>query len=162
MKTFLTVLLLAVLVVGMLAPPADAWGRHGYRYWNPLGILFAPLVLAGALVTAPFVIAGSAIAAATPPPAPVYAPPGPAYAPAPAYAAPVAAYRRPVAAYPPPPPPPPPPPAYQAPVAAYPSPAPMAAAAPAAPSYWYYCQNPAGYYPYVSECPGGWLTVTPR
>ena len=134
MKTFLTVLLLAVLVVGMLAPPADAWGRHGYRYWNPLGILFAPLVLAGALVTAPFVIAGSAIAAATPPPAPVYAPPGPAYAPAPAYAAPVAAY----------------PPA-----------APMVAAAPTAPSYWYYCQNPAGYYPYVSECPGGWLTVTP-
>ncbi len=26
---------------------------------------------------------------------------------------------------------------------------------------WYYCQNPQGYYPYVKECPGGWLTVVP-
>ncbi len=30
-------------------------------------------------------------------------------------------------------------------------------------SYWYYCSNPAGYYPYVAECPGGWrpVPVTP-
>ena len=27
--------------------------------------------------------------------------------------------------------------------------------------YWYYCQNPAGYYPYVQQCPGGWMTVVP-
>ena len=26
-------------------------------------------------------------------------------------------------------------------------------------SLWYYCQNPAGYYPYVSACPGGWTPV---
>ncbi|HSB72197.1 MAG TPA: hypothetical protein VLT62_22955 [Candidatus Methylomirabilis sp.] len=29
------------------------------------------------------------------------------------------------------------------------------------PTYWYYCPNPAGYYPYVKQCPPGWLTVVP-
>jgi hypothetical protein len=29
------------------------------------------------------------------------------------------------------------------------------------PAYWYYCQNPPGYYPYIKKCPGGWLTVVP-
>jgi len=24
---------------------------------------------------------------------------------------------------------------------------------------WYYCAQPAGYYPYVAACPGGWQTV---
>lgn len=28
-----------------------------------------------------------------------------------------------------------------------------------APQYWYYCANPAGYYPYVAQCPGGWQRV---
>ncbi len=28
--------------------------------------------------------------------------------------------------------------------------------------YWYYCQDPAGYYPTVAACPGGWLQVAPR
>ena len=28
-------------------------------------------------------------------------------------------------------------------------------------SYWYYCQNPQGYYPYVQQCPEGWQTVVP-
>ena len=28
-------------------------------------------------------------------------------------------------------------------------------------SYWYYCRNPKGYYPYVKTCPGGWLRVAP-
>lgn len=27
--------------------------------------------------------------------------------------------------------------------------------------YWYYCSNPAGYYPYVNQCPGGWQQVDP-
>ena len=27
--------------------------------------------------------------------------------------------------------------------------------------YWAYCQAPQGYYPYVTECPGGWLPVAP-
>jgi hypothetical protein len=29
----------------------------------------------------------------------------------------------------------------------------------APPTYVYYCGNPAGYYPYVPECPGGWQKV---
>ncbi|HWU36839.1 MAG TPA: hypothetical protein VN203_04270, partial [Candidatus Acidoferrum sp.] len=29
------------------------------------------------------------------------------------------------------------------------------------PTYWYYCQNPQGYYPHVQQCPGGWMTVVP-
>ena len=32
-------------------------------------------------------------------------------------------------------------------------------AAPVAPYYWYYCQNPAGYYPYVTQCSGAWQPV---
>ena len=27
--------------------------------------------------------------------------------------------------------------------------------------YWYYCNNPEGYYPYVKECPSGWRQVDP-
>ena len=34
---------------------------------------------------------------------------------------------------------------------------PPAASAPS----WYYCENPRGYYPYVSQCPGGWRAVPP-
>jgi hypothetical protein len=29
------------------------------------------------------------------------------------------------------------------------------------PSYWHFCQNPEGYYPYVKDCPSGWMTVVP-
>ena len=25
--------------------------------------------------------------------------------------------------------------------------------------YWYRCNQPDGYYPYVTQCPGGWLQV---
>ncbi len=28
-------------------------------------------------------------------------------------------------------------------------------------SYWYYCENPQGYYPYIKSCPGGWKKVVP-
>jgi hypothetical protein len=28
--------------------------------------------------------------------------------------------------------------------------------------YWYYCQDPQGYYPYVKSCPGGWMKVVPQ
>ena len=28
--------------------------------------------------------------------------------------------------------------------------------------YWYYCQDPQGYYPYIKNCPGGWITVVPK
>jgi hypothetical protein len=29
-------------------------------------------------------------------------------------------------------------------------------------NYWYYCQNPQGYYPYINSCPGGWMKVVPQ
>jgi hypothetical protein len=28
--------------------------------------------------------------------------------------------------------------------------------------YWYYCQGPKGYYPYVKKCPKGWMKVVPE
>ena len=31
-----------------------------------------------------------------------------------------------------------------------------------APSYWYYCEDAKAYYPYVQQCPAGWLTVVPQ
>ena len=36
------------------------------------------------------------------------------------------------------------------------------APAPSQQAYWYYCQNAGAYYPYVKECPGGWMQVVPR
>lgn len=30
------------------------------------------------------------------------------------------------------------------------------------PHYWYYCADRKAYYPYVSECPEGWLRVVPH
>jgi hypothetical protein len=32
---------------------------------------------------------------------------------------------------------------------------------PQEPQYWYYCQDPQGYYPYVKQCPNGWMKVVP-
>lgn len=29
-------------------------------------------------------------------------------------------------------------------------------------SYWYYCRNPEGYYPYVKQCSGQWIKVPPQ
>jgi hypothetical protein len=29
-------------------------------------------------------------------------------------------------------------------------------------SYWYFCAESQGYYPYVKECPGGWQRVSPQ
>jgi hypothetical protein len=41
-------------------------------------------------------------------------------------------------------------------------PAPQAPAQPPSPSsFWYYCEDPQGYYPYVQQCPGGWRPVAP-
>ena len=39
---------------------------------------------------------------------------------------------------------------------------PTAPPAPPSPSAWYYCQNPAGYYPYVQSCSQPWVSVDPR
>jgi hypothetical protein len=33
---------------------------------------------------------------------------------------------------------------------------------PAPPNFWYYCPQSGGYYPYVSDCPGGWQQVMPQ
>ncbi len=33
--------------------------------------------------------------------------------------------------------------------------------APQSNNYWYHCNNPDGYYPYVKDCPGGWVKVVP-
>jgi hypothetical protein len=51
---------------------------------------------------------------------------------------------------------------YPAPVYPYPDPyVPPAVVAPQA-GYWYYCPRASAYYPYVTECPGGWTPVTPQ
>jgi hypothetical protein len=42
------------------------------------------------------------------------------------------------------------------------TPAPSVVGPPAPPpTFWYYCENPKGYYPYVSQCPSGWRAVSP-
>lgn len=38
-------------------------------------------------------------------------------------------------------------------------PNPPASVAPGGTQYWYHCQSPKGYYPYVTSCPGGWRPV---
>jgi hypothetical protein len=52
---------------------------------------------------------------------------------------------------------------YPAPVYPYPDPyvPPVVAAAPAPTpgATWYYCDNPAGYYPYVAQCTAPWRPV---
>lgn len=54
------------------------------------------------------------------------------------------------------------PPVYieQTPVVA-PPPAPVQSA-PQPAFYWYHCAKPEGYYPYVRECPAGWVKVLPQ
>jgi hypothetical protein len=39
---------------------------------------------------------------------------------------------------------------------AAPAPAPVSAQ-----NWWYYCAQPAGYYPYIRACPTGWTKVSP-
>jgi len=29
------------------------------------------------------------------------------------------------------------------------------------PGYWYFCKESQAYYPYVKQCPGGWMKVVP-
>jgi hypothetical protein len=43
------------------------------------------------------------------------------------------------------------------PVYVQPEPAP-----PSQPQYWYYCPTSQTYYPYVQDCPAGWLQVVPQ
>jgi hypothetical protein len=43
----------------------------------------------------------------------------------------------------------------------YVQPSAPATAQPPPSAFWYYCNNPRGYYPYVQQCPGGWRAVAP-
>ena len=52
-------------------------------------------------------------------------------------------------------------PAYPAPVVIQQSPPAYIQQEAPAQQYWYYCDNPKGYYPYVQQCPAGWLKVVP-
>ena len=52
------------------------------------------------------------------------------------------------------------PPVYAPPVVEEPSP--PAYVEPRSAAYWYYCQDPPGYYPYVASCAGGWQQVAPQ
>lgn len=52
------------------------------------------------------------------------------------------------------------PPVYAPPVVVQPAPQVAPQAAPQ--QYWYYCQGSQAYYPYVKECPGGWMQVVPQ
>jgi hypothetical protein len=53
-------------------------------------------------------------------------------------------------------------PAYAAPVVVQPSPPVYTQqGAPAEPYYWYYCESAQAYYPYVQQCPSGWMKVVP-
>jgi len=55
----------------------------------------------------------------------------------------------------------PPYPAYYAPPAAPPPQAPIQATGAPPQQFWYYCDNPQGYYPYVTDCSSSWRQVTP-
>jgi hypothetical protein len=61
-----------------------------------------------------------------------------------------------------------PPPYYYAPAPAYYYPPPpmyieqLPQVAPQSQQYWYYCPAARAYYPYVSECAGGWQRVLPN
>lgn len=70
-----------------------------------------------------------------------YSTPVQVYSPPPVYSSPPAVlYRDEPAGYPPP-------------VSAYAKPTGQ---------WWYYCAQPAGYYPYVQQCPAGWSRVSPQ
>lgn len=51
---------------------------------------------------------------------------------------------------------------YPVPIYPYPDPyMPPLIEAPLAPGYWYYCDDPPGFYPYVAECHMPWHAVAP-
>lgn len=129
--------MLAVIAAGSLvAAPAWADRGHGHgqgHFWGPFGLLL-----------------GSAILYSAVQPRTVY------YAPQVAYAPPVTAFVRPYYAEP----------TYVNPPLASMPPPPQhlawnSALDPAASQWWYFCNSPNGYYPYVRECPSGWEKVSP-
>jgi len=132
------VLLLVLVVLFVTVGPASANGP--FFYPGPFWPLFAPLFLpvaVAATVTAGVVGVATGVAAAVT--APLTYPYGAVAPTPPVVYAPPASY--------------PPRVAYSR---AYVTPT------PAPPAYWYYCASARGYYPYVSTCAEGWLTVVPR
>ncbi len=136
--------LLAALIIALLVPsPGFARGWRGYRggghrgggYWG--GAVAAGIF--GGFATG--ILLDRALA------------PWPAYYPEPYYPAPYYPGGYPYYSYP----------------APYYQPAPMIAAQPAPQAYqppqqqyWYWCDNPQGYYPYVQQCPSNWRQVLPQ
>ena len=51
---------------------------------------------------------------------------------------------------------------YPAPPVVIERPAPPAYVESPPPEYWYYCEDPTGYYPYVQQCLRGWMRVVPQ
>ncbi|HEX6841855.1 MAG TPA: hypothetical protein VF113_10000 [Stellaceae bacterium] len=54
-----------------------------------------------------------------------------------------------------------PPPVFYAPPPVVVAPSPVVVVQPPQ-QFWYYCDNPAGYYPYVPNCPTPWRPVMPQ
>lgn len=48
---------------------------------------------------------------------------------------------------------------WEPPTVALANPPQSAASSPPPTQYWYYCQASMGYYPYIADCPGGWMQV---
>ncbi len=105
------------------------------------------------LITAAVLVAGAQPALAGGPRVFVDIGVGPVFAPYPVYPYPVYPYPYPAYVYPAPP-------------VVIERPAPIIVESPPAPppaqQYWYYCEDPKGYYPYVSQCPRGWMQVVPQ
>ncbi|MFA7268763.1 MAG: hypothetical protein WC073_05425 [Sterolibacterium sp.] len=133
--------MLALVAAGSLvATPvcADRGGGHGHgsdHFWGPFGFLLGTAILYSAVQPRTVYVE----------PRVVYAPP--VYAPAivqPYYVE--QAYANPpVVSLPPPPP----------------NVAQILPPEVASGQWWYFCKKPAGYYPYVKECPNGWEKVSP-
>jgi hypothetical protein len=124
---------LVILLALLLVPSSSfAWGRRGH--WG--GAIAAGIF--GGFATG--ILLDRALA------------PWPAYYPEPYYPGPYYPGGYPYYSYP----------------APYYQPAPVVAQQPAPvyqqsqPQYWYWCDNPQGYYPYVQDCPSNWKQVVPQ
>ncbi|MCB5190811.1 hypothetical protein LG198_08745 [Methylobacillus arboreus] len=128
-----------IMVVGLVAglmlsgtALADPWRGHRHGGGPNIGFYFGPGFGPG-----------------------FYGPGWGPYYPRPYYGVPTYPYYPPVIVAPAPAPVPPP---------VYIEQAPQQSAAPqsADSAYWYHCNQPEGYYPYIKECPSGWQKVAPQ